>query len=113
MMMSFSDSWNRHAIEPEPAGGQGSREEDCPLPVGDVAAAGELQVLQALQEGRSPRHAAVADAGTVAERQAGEAAAAAADCRQAGVAELRQHAQRQTLQLWEADHLGQETGSTN
>lgn len=62
-------------------------------------------MLQSVEERKGPRHALVTDLGTVAERQAGEAAAVMGYGHQAVVADLRQHRKRESLQVWETQHL--------
>lgn len=64
-------------------------------------------MLQSVEERKGPRHALVTDLGTVAERQAGEAAAVMGYGHQAVVADLRQHRKRESLQVWETQHLRQ------
>lgn len=65
-------------------GGEAARH----LPVSDVTTAGEVEMLQALEVGRGLGQPPVGDARTMAERQAGEAAASPSDGRQADVTEL-------------------------
>lgn len=54
-------------------------------------------MLQSVEERKGPRHALVTDLGTVAERQAGEAAAVIGYGHQAVVTDLGQHRKRETL----------------
>lgn len=65
--------------------------------VGNRVAAGHEQMLQSVEERKGPRHALVTDLGTVAERQAGEAAAVIGYGHQAVVTDLGQHRKRETL----------------
>lgn len=55
----------------------------------------------------------VTDTRAVAECQTGEAAAVPGDRRQAGISDLRQHGERQTVEVWVSHHLSRgETGLT-
>lgn len=62
-------------------------------------------MLQSVEVRRRLRQAAVADPRAVAERQAGEAAAVTGHGHQTGVADLRQHGEREALQVWVTHHL--------
>lgn len=77
-------------------GASGSRRS----PVADVVAAGKVQVLQSVEVRRCLCQAAVTDPRTVAERQAGQAAAVTGHRHKAGVADLCQHGQGEMLQVW-------------
>lgn len=79
-------------------------------PVGQVVTAGEVEVLQAAEAGRGLGHPPVTDPGAAAERQAGEAAATPRHRHQAGVGDLAQHGQRQTLEVGLLDHLEETQG---
>lgn len=71
-------------------------------------------MLEPAEERRSLSQAAVADAGAVAERQAGEAAAVPGHRGHAVVADLWQHGQRQAVQVWVPNHLeGRDTHTHN
>ncbi len=78
------------------------------LLVSNRVAAGQEQMLQSEEERKGPCHALVTDLGTVAERQAREAAAVIGYGHQAVVADLRQHRKRETLQVWEPEYLGRQ-----
>lgn len=62
-------------------------------------------MLQPAEVRRRLRQAAVADPRAAAELQAGEAAAVTGHRHQAGVADLRQHGEREALQVRVAHHL--------
>lgn len=62
-------------------------------------------MLQPLEMRRSLSHPAVGDARTVAEGQAGEAAAVPSHRHQGGVGDVRKHAERQPLEVRVLHHL--------
>lgn len=80
----------------------------CHVPVSDVIATGEVEMLQSVEVWCSLRDPAVTDLCAVAECQTGKAAAVPGDRRQAGISDLRQHGERQALEFWVAQHLGKE-----
>lgn len=86
----------------------GAHEDARHPPVGDVTAAGQVEVLQPLQVRRRLSHATVGDARTVAEGQAGEAAAVPSHGLQAGVGDVGEHGERQPLEVGVLHHLRRE-----
>lgn len=65
-------------------------------------------MLQSGEVGRSMRHAAVADTWAVAEHETSETAAVTRRRHQAVVCDLRQHGERQMVEIWETHHLREE-----
>ncbi len=77
----------------------------CHLPVSDVITTGEVEMLQPVQVRCSLCHSAVTDTRAVVECQAGETATVPGHRRQAGVSDLRQHGERQAVEVWVTHHL--------
>ena len=76
-------------------------------PVSDVITTGEVEMLQSLEIRYSLCHSTVTDPRAVAEGQAGEAAAVPGYWCQAGVGDLRQHGEWQTVEVRVTHHLRQ------
>lgn len=74
-------------------------------PVSDVITTGEVEMLQSLEIRCSLCHSTVTDPRAVAEGQAGEAAAVPGYWCQAGVGDLRQHGEWQTVEVRVTHHL--------
>lgn len=78
----------------------------CHSPVSDFITTGEVEMLESVEVRYSLCYSTVADARAVAESQAGEAAAVPRYRRQAGIGDLWQHGEGQTVEVCVAHHLG-------
>lgn len=77
----------------------------CVSPICECIAAGQVEVLQPGEVGGGAGDTLVTDLGAVAECQAGEAAAVVGHRRQAVITDLRQHGEREALEVWITQHL--------